>query len=460
METLLCFVAVVGLGASLRTDFRNVLTVEYVATDYKTVYASAALFREGGNPFSTSEILPLYRQSGVIPPKNMFGHMPVYPPATLLALWPFTYFSMGQSAVIWLFSSMLAVAASTAMLLAEARTQKLHWSLRLLLLAFVVGTPMLGYALDIGNVSPAVGALATISLLIAVRDSQRKAGERRWQSLAAGAACLGAALCLKPHLAIWILVGIALICGKVGRVIAGLAGTIFVICNAWSAFILWNRGAVREVVDSFLAMLESERRTGSMAPASREILHVKSQITGLDSLLGLWIQPPWRDAIIAVVLVVLFGFLLAAAKRNGWMSRDRNWQILFTSSLFSVGMLVSYHRAHDAVILPGLLGLWLFHAGRMIALERLLKAKRWVYAAGSTTVLAMLAGSWFGIPREAAGRIAGWGRLPAIQDLLTLRQAALFAAAMAVTLAVLTWMTGRRKQKDGTDFLGSVPGGQ
>ena len=460
VETLLCFVAVFGLGASLKADFENVRTREYVATDYKTLYASAALFREGGNPFSTSEIIPIYGQSGVDLPRNMFGHMPVYPPVTLLALWPFTYLSMGHSAVIWLFSSMLAVAAAAAMLLAEARAQKLHWSVRLLLLAFVVGTPMLGYALDIGNVSPAVGALATISLLIAVKDSNRKKVERRWQSLAAGAACLGAALCLKPHLAIWILVGIALICGKVGRVMAGLAGTIFVIGNAWSAFILWNRGVVREVLGSFVTMLESERGSGSMAPASREVLHVKSQITGLDSLLGLWIQPPWREAIIAVVLVVLFGFLLFAAKRNGWMSRDRNWQILFTSSLFSVGMLVSYHRAHDAVILPGLLGLWLVDAGRTIAAERLLKAKRWLYAAGSTAVLTMLAGCWFGMPRSVAAKIAGWCHAMAIRDLLTLRQAALFAVGMAVTLTALTWLTGRERQKDGTDFLGSVPGGQ
>jgi hypothetical protein len=242
-------------------------------------------------------------------------------------------------------------------------------------------------------------------------------------------------------------------------VIGALAGAIFVLGNAWSAFILWNRGAVREVMGSFLAMLESERGTGSMAPGSREVLHVKSQITGLDSLLGLWVQPPWRDAIIAVVLVVFFGVLLAAARRSGWMSRDRNWQILFTSSLFSVGMLVSYHRAHDAVILPALLGLWICHAGRTILASRFLRTRRWIFGAGSAAVLAMLAGSWFGIPREAAGRIAAWWHAPAVQDLLTLRQAALFAAGMAVTLAVLTWATGRR-QKDGTDILLPVPGGQ
>ncbi|HKO20774.1 MAG TPA: glycosyltransferase family 87 protein, partial [Acidobacteriaceae bacterium] len=420
VESLLCFVAVIGLGLSLRADFQNVRTAEYVATDYKTVYASADLFRRGGNPFSIAEIVDEYKKSGVVLPKNMFGHMPVYPPVTLLALWPLTYMSMGQSSVVWLFASMCAVAAAASMLLSEARAQGLHWGFRMLLLAFAIGTPMLGYALDIGNVSPAVAALATVSLLIAIRESRRQAPARRWQNVAVGAISLGAALCLKPHLAIWILVGIALVCERPGRLMAAIAGGLFVLGNAGSALVLWNRGAVREVLDSFLAMLKSERGSGSMAPASREILHVKSQITGLDSLLGLWVQPPWRDAIITAALTGLFAILLIAAKRNR-SSRDRNWQILFVLAVFGVGMLVSYHRAHDAVILPGLLGLWLCQVIRPAMARRMSKATRWIYGTGSAAIVVLLVGSWFSIPAEAAFSIAAWLHAPALGDLLTLR---------------------------------------
>jgi len=460
VESLLCFVALIGLGLSLKTDFQNVRSAEYVATDYKTVYASADLFRRGRNPFSMPEIVEEYRKSGVVLPKNMFGHMPVYPPVTLLALWPLTYLSMDQSAVAWLFASMLAVGAATSMLLSEARAQELHWSNRMLLLAFTIGTPMLGYALDIGNVSPAVGALATISLLIAIRESQRRDRGSRWPSVAAGAASLGAALCLKPHLTIWILVGIALVCRRPGRIMAALAGGLFILGNAISAVILWNRGAVREVAGSFLAMLRSERGSGSMAPASREILHVKSQITGLDSLLGLLVQPPWRNAIIGAVLVSLFALLLIAAKRSRWIRPDRNWQILFVAAVFGVGMLVSYHRAHDAVILPGLLGLWICQMTRRGFARHLGKTTRWIYGAGSVGVVLLLVGSWFSIPAEAARGLSVWLHAPALYDLLTLRQAALTAAGMAVLLVVLSGLTGPGRQKDGTDFLGSVPGGQ
>lgn len=460
VESLLCFVAVMGLGLSLRADFQNVRTAEYVATDYKTVYASADLFRRGGNPFSIAEIVDEYKKSGVVLPRNMFGHMPVYPPVTLLALWPLTYVSMGQSAVVWLFASMCAVGASASVLLSEARAQGLHWSFRMLLLAFAIGTPMLGYALDIGNVSPAAGALATISLLIAIRESERRTATGGWRILSMGALSLGAALCLKPHLAIWILVGIALVCERPGRIMAAIAGGLFVVANAGSALVLWNRGAVRAVLDSFLAMLKSERSSGSMAPASREILHVKSQITGLDSLLGLWVQPRWRDAIIAAALTGLFAILLIVAKRNRWRSRDRNWQILFVLAVFGVGMLVSYHRAHDAVILPELLGLWLCQMVRPATARRMSKAMRWIYGAGSAAVVVLLISSWFSLPAAAAFSIAAWLHAPALSDLLTLRQAALVAAGMAVLLVVLTWLTAPSRQKDGTDFLGSVPGGQ
>ena len=118
-------------------------------------------------------IVGIYRESGVVLPRSMFGHTPVYPPVTLLLLWPLTYLSMGQSAVAWLVTSATASAVALAMVLREARRQGLHWSLRLGMVAFAAGAPVLGYALDIGNVSPAVGALTTISLLMALRESHR-----------------------------------------------------------------------------------------------------------------------------------------------------------------------------------------------------------------------------------------------------------------------------------------------
>ena len=52
LESLLCVFAVAGLAVSLAGDFQRARTFDYVATDYKTLYASAALFRHGANPYS------------------------------------------------------------------------------------------------------------------------------------------------------------------------------------------------------------------------------------------------------------------------------------------------------------------------------------------------------------------------------------------------------------------------
>ena len=451
VESLLCLIAVAGLTLSLLGDFQSVRTTDYVATDYKTLYASAALFRHGGNPYSMAGIVEIYRESGVVLPRSMFGHAPVYPPVTLLLLWPLTYLSMGQSAMAWLVTSAAASAVALAMVLREARRQGLHWSLRLGIAAFTAGAPVLGYALDIGNVSPAVGALAAISLLMALRESHRSRARLTW-GLVAGGISLGLALCVKPHSAIWVFAGILLVCGSAGKLVAGISGGVFLLGNLTSLVILYMRGAAQSVVGSLVAMLVAESRSGSMSPASREALPAMAQLTGVNSLFGLWIGQPVRGALVAMVVLALLGSLLRVAWRTRWRGRDGSWQVLIVAALFAVGMLASYHRAHDAVMLPALLGLWLAHAIRRSVASRVSRAKRWVYGAGSASVLLLLAAGWIDLPVRAGDRIAIWWGVPALRDLVGLRQGAVVTAALALALVILSCLTRPTDKKTARIF--------
>src|SRR5438105_6114771 len=301
IEIALCFVAVFGLGSTLLGDFQKVREFDYVATDYKTLYASSALYREGGNPYDAPALMAIYHRDGVVLPRTTFGRMPVYPPPTLLVLWPLTYLPMGASADAWWVVSMAVTAAALAMLVGEARRQGLNWLYRLGLIAFTVASPMLGYTFNIGNVSPTVGALCTIALMLAVRESQAgaKAGTTAW--LTAGG-CLGLALCLKPHMAVWIAAGIALVGGRSGRRIAAVGVALFGGCTVLSMALVWSRGALHMVLGSFLAMLAQERASGSMSAESRELLPVLGQLTGLDSLLGLHVGQPLQGWLVGAAL--------------------------------------------------------------------------------------------------------------------------------------------------------------
>jgi hypothetical protein len=449
-------VAVFGLGFTLLSDFQRVNKLDYVATDYKTLYASAALFREGHDPYQPSAVTAIYHRDGVVAPHTSFGHMPVYPPVTLLVLWPLTYLDMGASAMAWWAISMGIVAAGIAMLTAEARRQELSWPYRAGLIAFAVSTPMLGYTLNIGNVSAAAGALCMIALMTAIRESQARA--EIWNGLWIAGGCLGLALCVKPHLALWVAAGIALACGAAGRRIAATGAAVCGVLTLISVLVLWARGALATVLGSLVAMLHQERSGGSMSPESREVLPVLGQITGLNSLLGLHFGQPMRGWLVGTGLAICFGALLVAAWQKRWGSPDPAWQVLFVSATFAVGMVASYHRAHDAVLLAGLLGLWICGAVRGGLKRECLARVRWFYAGSSAALLCILLGQWFTVPGSICIRVAGFLDAPWTGDLLALRQGALAAACLAAILVVLVNITGAKK--DGTNGLRSVPGGQ
>ena len=135
-------------------------------------------------------------------------------------------------------------------------------------------------------------------------------------------------------------------------------------------------------------------------------------------------------AVLAGVILVILGAALVWVAR--WLrAGDR---LLYVLALTGVGMIATYHRAHDELVLMPM-ALWIC-----------LELQRRMASIGAWSVLLLLAGTWFA--------------LPASTDLLKLRQAALFSSCLACVLVGCAAWRAFQAKKGGTNDLLSVPGGQ
>ena len=424
MDVVLCVAAMLGMGMSLVPDLRQARTLDYVATDFKTLYASAALFAEGRDPYDVRDFARVYERDGVVLPSNTFGRMPVYPPVTLLVLAPLTGAPMGSAAAVWFGLSLGAMALGLAMVLREARARGLGLAWRLVIIGVAAGSPLLGFALNIGNVSVAVAGLAITAWMLALRPLKTEVHGHVLGGLALALAC-----CLKPHVTLWVAVGIAVAARRAGRWIAGFALAGFVVEGVASLGVMAARGILGTGLRSLAEMLAQERSSGSMSAASREVLPIGAQITGLQSLFGLWIGGPMRAVMAGVILVILGAVLVWIAR---WLQAGDG--LLYVLALTGVGMIATYHRAHDELVLMP------------VALWICLELKRRIASIGAWSVLLLLAGTWFAIPAST--------------ELLKLRQAALFSCCLACVLVGCAAWSAFQAKKGGTNDRLSVPGGQ
>ena len=427
LDTVLCFLAVLGLGSTLVPDYRHVATISYVATDFKTLYASATLFSQHQDPYSIPGLVTIFRRDSIAEPATWFSRSPVYPPVTLNLIAPLTSLPMPRAAQAWFALSLLAYASALALVLCAARRATLGRLWRMGILALAVANPMLAYALEVGNASVLTSALAVSAwmLLAPCRPEAR----RQWLL---PALLLATALLLKPHLAFWVVVGLALLAtGSARR--AALASTLLAgAATVLSALALAFRGSLASTLHSYSAILAAEQASGSMSAASRELLPLPAQITAAQSLFGLVLSPMARNLLTIALLLALAALLLATRKPG----TDPSHSILGVSAVAAFGLIATYHRAHDSLILLPLL-VWIANALARAAPSRTLAR----LAPG--TILTLLLLLWFPIPAQA----------------FRLRQAAIVLFAMDVLLASQLFLAFPAK-KGGMNGIQSMPGGQ
>ena len=128
------------------------------------------------------------------------------------------------------------------------------------------------------------------------------------------------------------------------RAIALVAGF-----TALTAGVMAAMGTLGFETHAYLAMLAAETSAGaSMNAASREVLPVVSQITSLDSIVGFWVTNPASRVLLTCAM--LLGIGLLAIRQTRRVDTERG-ALLAVGMWCTLGMLATYHRAHDAVLL-------------------------------------------------------------------------------------------------------------
>ncbi len=411
-EGLASVAAIAGLVLSILPGYHP-YTWAGSGTDLKTVYAAAWNLTRYVDAYSFGTIAQVFAQNHVIAPESWYAHAPVYPPFTLAIMGLLTAGSMVTALYTFMLISGVAIAAAGTVL-ARAGWESFHlnrlW--RLALIGLIAACPLVSFGLEVGNVSVLVAACCVYAVA-APRDS----------SFWLRAAALGLGLLLKPHLALWVLLALALAPNRRGRTVAlqtaaVTAGALVVIAG-WLA----ARGQLVPQTASYLHMVKEElAHGGSMNAASHEILTVTAQITSIRSLFGYWeADAPWMLHFATPIVVLLGLALVWVTLRHTYAEDERPYAAV--GAWCGFGLLATYHRAHDAIVLLVLLP-WL--------LARL--RRNWTDLVSWLTFLSftlMCVGPDLGI-------LDSLERTPPVHILagIFLRQSPFFALVLTVTLVI------------------------
>jgi hypothetical protein len=295
---------------------------------------------------------------------------------------------------------------------------------RVVLAVLFAADPLVGFGLNLGNVS--VAATAFCILAFVWRKSGTPWIRRGWRWVPA--TLLASAFVLKPHLAFWVGIAMLLLPERAARAVVVRAAAVVAGFTALTAGVMAATGTLALQTHDYLAMLSAEASAGaSMSAQSRIVLPVVSEITSLDSILGFWITNPLVR--MALTCLALLGLGLLAVRLTRRVDSERA-ALLAVGAWSSLGLLATYHRTADAMLLLLLLP-W--------ALNRVRRTPwAWHTWAAVTLYLAMSVSADFPV-------VKGWvDALPANSPVafLLLRQ-----AGLADCLLLLVLLLGLRRDE-------------
>jgi hypothetical protein len=334
-----------GLTVSALWDVR-VRAADFGASDFKTLYSSVWCFAHGLSGYTFANIQNVFVANGVVQPEKWFGHAPVYPWTTLALLSPLAAMGMVPAAyVLTILSGALMAVAVAALMRYSADNFDMGPVWRVALAILFASEPLVGFAINLGNVSVPATAFCILAFVWRKRDSPWGNGGWRWVPGAA----LAAAFVLKPHMALWVGIGMLLLPERAARAVVVRAGVLVAGFTALTAAALAATGTLAMQTHDYLAMLSAEASTGaSMSAKSRLALPVVSEITSLDSILGFWIaNPAVRIALVGAALLGL-GWLAVRFTRRVDSERAA---LLAVGAWCALGLLATYHRTADAMLL-------------------------------------------------------------------------------------------------------------
>jgi hypothetical protein len=189
---------------------------------------------------------------------------------------------------------------------------------------------------------------------------------------------------------------------RAARAVVVRAGALVAGFTVLTAAVMAAMGTLALQTHAYLAMLAVEGGA-SMSAASREVLPVVSEITSLDSILGFWIANP--AVRIGLTCVTLLGLVLLAIRLTRRVDSERA-ALLAVGAWCALGMLATYHRTADAMLLLLLLPWvldrvrrtpWAWHAWAAAAFYAAMSTsadfpvvKRWVESLPASSPLAFL----------------------------------------------------------------------
>lgn len=334
-------------GLTLSTLYQvHVRTSAFAVSDFKTLYASAWCFARGLDAYSISNLQHVFNSNAVVQPTAWYGHSPVYPWTTLAFLAPLTMLPMVPAAfVATILTGVLLACAVAALMYYGAIYFNLEIGWRIVVAALCVSGPLLGFAMDMGNVSAAACALCILAFVLRESAFERLGRARAWVPSIA----LMIAVLLKPHLAVWCGLGMLFLPERAARAVVIRAAALTAAFTMLTAAVLVVSGQLGMQTLSYLSVLSAENSGGaSMSAASREALPVVSQVVSLQSILGFWMMNPIvRDVWTGLLLLIAAGLLARWTRRVD----SQRVALLAVGAWYSLGMLATYHRAHDASLL-------------------------------------------------------------------------------------------------------------
>ena len=334
-------------GLTLSTLYQvHVRTSTFAVSDFKTLYASAWCFARGLDAYSISNLQHVFNSNAVVQPADWYGHAPVYPWTTLALLSPLTALPMVPAAfVAAMLTGVLLTCAVAALMYYGAKHFNLEIGWRVVIGALCVSGPLLGFAMNMGNVSAAACALCILAFVFRESATARLSRARAWLPSAA----LTIAVLLKPHLAVWCGLGMLFLPERAARAVVIRAAALTGAFTLLTAAALAACGQFGMQTLSYLSVLSIENSgSASMSAASREALPVVSQIISLQSILGFWITNPILRDMSTGLMLLAAGVLLARWTRQ---VDSQRCAVLAIGAWCSLGMLATYHRAHDASLL-------------------------------------------------------------------------------------------------------------
>jgi hypothetical protein len=345
LDGVIAVCAAGGLTASALYNVQ-IATSTFAASDFKTLYASVWCFVHRMDAYSIPNLQQVFVSNGVIQPERWYGHAPVYPPTTLALLSPMATLGMVHAAyALTILSGVLLAVAIAALMRYAANNFDLGPAWRIVIAGLCACGPLLTFGMAMGNVSLAVSALCFLAFVWRKQSPFGMFRSSPWLP----AIALAVAFILKPHLGLWAGIAMLLLPERAARAVALRAVGLVAGFAVLSLAVMAAMGTLALETHSCLAMLSAETSAGaSMNVSSREPLPVVAQITSLGSIVGFWVTNPVIRVTLTGIILLALGFLAVRQTRRVNTGRGA---LLAVGMWCTLGMLATYHRAHDAVLL-------------------------------------------------------------------------------------------------------------